>query len=111
MFRSVMLCCIILFCRIIFLTGGGGSLIPLMDAPPERGLFDVFWHKRAPLKVSVFTWRLFRNRLPTKDNLARQRVIHQDDILCVGGCGSFETVAHLLFGCLTFSSVWPLVYQ
>jgi len=28
--RSVLLCFMILFCRIVFLTGGGGYLIPLM---------------------------------------------------------------------------------
>jgi len=27
------------------------------------------WHKDVPLKVTLFAWRLFRNRLPTKDNL------------------------------------------
>lgn len=46
-----------------------------IDEPSERELsFDV-WHKHFPLKVSLFTWRLFRNRLPTKDNLVRRRVL------------------------------------
>jgi hypothetical protein len=27
------------------------------------------WHQQIPSKVSVFVWRLLRNRLPTKDNL------------------------------------------
>ena len=29
------------------------------------------WHKNVPLKVLLFAWRLFRDRLPTKDNLLR----------------------------------------
>jgi hypothetical protein len=29
------------------------------------------WHKDIPLKVVLFVWRLFRDRLPTKDNLFR----------------------------------------
>jgi len=28
-----------------------------------------FWNKEMPLKVRLFVWRLFRNRLPTMDNL------------------------------------------
>jgi hypothetical protein len=38
-------------------------------APVEWGLSDMVWLKQVPLKVSVFIWRLLRNRLPTKDNL------------------------------------------
>jgi len=33
------------------------------------------WHKDVPLKVVLFAWRLFRDRLPTKDNLHRRGVI------------------------------------
>jgi hypothetical protein len=36
---------------------------------------DLFWHKRVPLKVSVFAWRLLRDRLPTKSNLAARGII------------------------------------
>ena len=51
--------------------------LTMMDAPPEWGLLDVVWQKQALLKVSVFAWRLIHNRLPTKNNIARRRVIHQ----------------------------------
>jgi hypothetical protein len=47
---------------------------------------DIFWRKDVPLKVSIFAWRLFRNRLPTKGNLFRRGIIHHDDQMCVGGC-------------------------
>ncbi|AES59191.2 hypothetical protein MTR_1g015510 [Medicago truncatula] len=39
------------------------------------------------LKVSLFAWRLLHNMLPTRDDLVRQRVLQDDDIVCVGGCG------------------------
>jgi len=55
----------------------------------------VLWHKDIPLKVVIFVWHLFRDRLPTKDNLYRRRVIAVDDRLCVGGCGSLESSTHL----------------
>jgi hypothetical protein len=75
-----------------------------------RPLPDVVWLKQVPLKVSVFVWRILRNRLPTKDNLARRRVLHHEDTACVGGCGGHELVTHLLLGCTVFGSLWYLIY-
>jgi len=62
-------------------------------SPVERFLPDAVWLKQVPMKISVFVWWLFRNRLPTKDNLVRRRVLHHDDLACVGGCGSHESTA------------------
>jgi hypothetical protein len=56
------------------LTNGG---TPHMGTP-----FELVWHHQVPLKVSVFVWRLIRDRLPTKANLAIRGVIPADDILC-----------------------------
>jgi len=89
---------------------GAYHLIMSVDVHPNRGSFDDVWHKQAPLKVSLFAWRLLRNRLLTKDNLVRRRVLGIDDNVCIGGCGSQETASHLFFDCDTFSSVWFLVY-
>ena len=50
------------------------SLYNFLTIQPQVGLpVDVssIWHKDAPLKVVMFAWRLFRDRLPTKDNLLR----------------------------------------
>ena len=52
--------------------------------------------------VVLFAWRLFRDRLPTKDNLIRRGVIAFVDSLCVGGCGSLETAPHLFLHCNFF---------
>jgi len=77
-----------------------------MDEPPERGLLDVVWHKKTPLKASLFVWRLFRNRLPTKDNLLRRQMLHSDNITCVGGCGSLENGGlNCVFFFLVFSKL------
>jgi hypothetical protein len=54
---------------------GTYHFLTTVDAPPDRGMFDDVWHMQAPLKVSLFAWRLLRNRLPTKDNLVRRRVL------------------------------------
>jgi len=79
--------------------------------PIETGLFNAAWLKHVPLKVSVFVWRLLRNRLPTKDNLLRRRVLPPDDTICADGCGYPEFVGHLFFHCDFFGSLWHLIYQ
>ncbi|XP_024628642.1 uncharacterized protein [Medicago truncatula] len=51
----------------------------------NRTLVEDVWHKSIPTKVSVFVWRLFRNRLPTRDNLVHRRVLLIADSVCVSG--------------------------
>jgi len=69
----------------------------------------MLWQKDIPLKVVVFAWRLFRNRLPTKDDLSRRGILNDDSCLCVAGCGSLETAHHLFLHCSLFGSVWYLI--
>jgi hypothetical protein len=54
----------------------------------------------------LFAWRLFRDRLPTKDNLYRRHVIDIEARSCAGGCGEVETSSHLFLHCNLFGSVW-----
>lgn len=63
---------------------------------------NIIWHKVIPLKVTLFAWRLFRNRLSMKDNLFLLCVILIDYQLCAKGCGTIESVDHLLLGCVFF---------
>jgi hypothetical protein len=77
----------------------------------DRSLVDDVWHKLIPSKVSLFVWRLLRNRIPTKDNLLRRRVLHSNETTCVSGCGNTETVSHLFLGCPIFGSLWYHVWQ
>jgi len=68
------------------------------------------WHQQIPSKVSVFVWRLLRNRLPTKDNLLRRRIISHEDSACVTGCEKQETANHLFLGCDIFGLLWAQVW-
>jgi len=68
------------------------------------------WHQQIPSKVSVFVWRLLRNRLSTKDNLLRRRIISHEDSACVAGCGKQETTNHLFLGCDIFGLLWAQVW-
>jgi len=67
------------------------------------------WNNDVPLKVVLFAWRLFRDRLPTKDNLLRCGVIPNDSRLCVAGCGLEESSTHLFLHCNIFGSVWHYI--
>ncbi|XP_039685111.1 uncharacterized protein [Medicago truncatula] len=70
---------------------------------------NLVWHKNVPLKVSILAWRLLRNRLPTKINLAVRGIMVQDAHLCVSGCGMVETVQHLFVSCPIFRNLWQYV--
>jgi hypothetical protein len=59
----------------------------------------------------LFAWRLFRDRLPTKDNLLRRGIIDHDSRVCVAGCGSVESSYHLFLHCNIFGSVWHFIYR
>jgi hypothetical protein len=70
---------------------------------------DLLWHKQVPLKVSIFLWRLLRDRLPTKTNLVTRGILSPDLDTCVTGCGGADSAQHLFLTCGTFGSLWPLV--
>jgi len=70
---------------------------------------ELVWHNQVPLKVSVFAWRLLRDRLPTKINLIDRQVLTTDMSLCVAGCGHPESAQHLFLLCNIFGSIWHMV--
>jgi len=80
---------------------------PLASSVPVASL----WHKDVPLKVVLFAWCLFRDRLPTKDNLHRRGVLDRESRLCVAGCGSIESSHHLFLHCNIFGVVWYFIYR
>jgi len=61
--------------------------------------------------VVLFAWRLFRDRLPTKDNLLRRGVIDHDSRMCVAGCDLVELSSHLFLHCNIFGTIWHLIYR
>jgi hypothetical protein len=70
---------------------------------------DLIWHAPVPLKVSIFAWRLLRDKLPTKANLVSRGILSSATHLCVSGCGEAESAHHLFISCGTFGSIWALV--
>ncbi|GAU38578.1 hypothetical protein TSUD_322550 [Trifolium subterraneum] len=54
----------------------GGYQILTSQLVDSLGIVDdLIWHKQVPLKVSIFSWRLLRDRLPTRENLAIRGII------------------------------------
>jgi hypothetical protein len=75
----------------------------------DRTWVDDVWHKHVPAKVSLLAWRLFRNRLPTKDNLALRGILHSNETTCVEGCASTKSAAHLFLHCNFSGELWSNV--
>jgi len=54
---------------------------------------------------------LLRNRIPTKTNILRHRVLHHNDTICVGGRGCPETAVHLFLAFDIFGSMWSFLWR
>ncbi|GAU41062.1 hypothetical protein TSUD_284320 [Trifolium subterraneum] len=80
-----------------------GALATMDDAD------KLIWHPQVPLKVSIFTWRLLRDRLPTKTNLVTRDILSPAAHFCVSSCGAADSAHHLFISCNTFGSLWTLV--
>jgi len=89
-----------------------GAYHLFMDAEGHlaRGPKDDIWlNKHVTLNVSLFVWCLFRNSLPTKDNMVWCGVVQVSDNVCFLGCRSRETIEHLFFCCNFFAPLWHRV--
>ena len=75
----------------------------------DRDIVDDVWLKHIPSKVSLMVWRLLRNRLPTRDNLARRGILHSDASTCAAGCDVSESALHLFINCDYSSRLWTNV--
>jgi hypothetical protein len=60
---------------------------------------DLIWHRQVPLEVSIFAWRLLRDRLPTNSNLVTRDIITPESHFCVTGCSGIESARHLFVSC------------
>jgi hypothetical protein len=85
--------------------------ITISSVQVDRSLVVDVWHRFIPVKVLLFVWRLLRDRLPTRDNLMRRRILHSNDMACAAGCGVSETTKHLLLDCGISNTVWYHVWQ
>ena len=84
-------------------------MLTVQDHPLLHKNLELIWHKKVPLKVSIFAWRLLRDRLPTRQNLAHRGILPLEARLCLAGCGQVEDVNHLFLSCPSYGALWSLV--
>ncbi|KAK2429612.1 hypothetical protein QL285_028036 [Trifolium repens] len=89
---------------------GAYQLLTSQDPVTMDDAARLVWHPQVPLKVSIFAWRLQRDRLPTKTNLVTRGILSAAAHSCVSGCGEVESAHHLFLTCSTFGPIWPLVH-
>jgi hypothetical protein len=85
------------------------DMLTAQEQPLIQQNMELIWHKQVPLKVSIFSWRLLRDRLPTRQNLANRGILAMDSRFCLAGCDQVEDVNHLFLSCPVFGALWPLV--
>ncbi|XP_058776734.1 uncharacterized protein LOC131651075 [Vicia villosa] len=69
--------------------------------------FGLLWKMDVPLKIKAFGWRLFLNKLTTKDLLVNRGIsLSHDDLLCIlyGSC--MEDRNHFFFSCSVVKRIW-----
>ncbi|XP_058765343.1 uncharacterized protein LOC131638811 [Vicia villosa] len=71
----------------------------------DQGLVAV-WNKIVPLKVLVLVWRMWQNKIPTRDDLIKQGIAAESQGSCPFGCGKEESVNHIFFECLIATFSW-----
>jgi hypothetical protein len=78
----------------------------VLPSPTLQFVFKNLWKCGAPSKICAFSWQLILDRIQTKDNLVKHRIINEQQGQCVL-CGSVpETAIHLFLHCNFAAAVW-----
>lgn len=72
----------------------------------KDSFYKNLWNALVPLKVSCFSWKASRDRLPTLTNLLRRNIATQSGSMCPGCKREEETVSHIFYVCNLFSPIW-----
>ncbi|KAL5144321.1 putative ribonuclease H protein [Glycine soja] len=71
----------------------------------EDSASRIMWNLKIPPRASAFSWRIFKNRLPTKANL-RRRQVALPSYTCPLCDVEEESVGHVMFSCTRTRSLW-----
>ncbi|XP_014623177.1 uncharacterized protein [Glycine max] len=71
----------------------------------EDNASRIMWNLKIPPRAAAFSWRIFKNRLPTKANL-RWRQVFLPSYSCPLCDVEEETVGHVMFSCTRTRSLW-----
>lgn len=78
-----------------------------------RGVMPVFvpsrlWDLKIPPRVHIFLWLLSKNKILTRDNLAKRQKLEVETCLF---CNDKETVQHLFFDRVVAQLLWDFISQ
>lgn len=77
----------------------------LLAGVPAHDTNDTLvWASRVPIKVQVFGWLLFKDRLNSKANLFRKTIVH--DTTCARCTAPYEDAAHIFLQCPDSVAIW-----
>lgn len=83
---------------------------PTLGTPDS--IFKPVWVKAAPSNVCGFIWKAMQDRLPTRVNLLRRKVILNTADACCPLCvQEEETLDHLIITCSIAVKVWEKCYK
>ncbi|KAG8060373.1 hypothetical protein GUJ93_ZPchr0002g26796 [Zizania palustris] len=69
---------------------------------------NVVWGLKVPLKIKIFLWLAYKNKILTRDNLVKRG--WKGDIKNCVFCCREESVQHLFFDCSVAKFIWRMVY-
>lgn len=83
-----------------------------MSVEWETWIFKKNWKIKAPQMVLAFSWKVLKNRIPTKINLNRRRALgNSRNLSCAFFNGEDEIVEHLFITCRSVYKVWMNVFD
>jgi hypothetical protein len=89
---------------------GKYSVQSLYAVVNHRGVVPQFvssvWKIVIPPRVQFFLWLLSKNRLLTRDNLAKRREVSDPSCLF---CNESESIMHLFFECCVAKNIWRII--
>jgi hypothetical protein len=73
--------------------------------------FKAIWKSPAPSKVAGLAWLVLLDRVPTRENLFRRKIIQGEEDQCCVFCGEHtESVQHLFVYCGFVLQIWEQVF-
>jgi hypothetical protein len=79
---------------------------PVLGDPVMGFVFKYLWKCGAPSKVCAFSWQLLLDRISTKDNLLKRRILQVQHGQCVMCSVLPESACHLFLHCKVAAKVW-----
>lgn len=70
---------------------------------------DFVWNSYAPSKVKFFGWLAVKDRIQSRNNLLRKKILTADESSCPICSAALETGSHILFGCSFARQFWSSI--